>query len=114
MGVADGVYEWIHKNIDAGIYSRTMMKSAREAVLQGETDLIKILKRSYTKCQELKIQGSCTTCLLRLDLRTGTLQSVNVGDCGYVVLRKKKKKPKGHPAANAALHTIVHHSTAYD
>ena len=41
LGVADGVYMWKTKGIDSGLFSRTLMSSARESVKTGMSDVVK-------------------------------------------------------------------------
>ena len=36
--MADGVYGWKEQGIDSGLFSRTLMRYAREALAAGETD----------------------------------------------------------------------------
>ena len=38
LGVADGVYGWKEQGIDSGLFSRTLMRYARETIAAGETD----------------------------------------------------------------------------
>ena len=38
LGVADGVYGWKEQGIDSGLFSRTLMRYAREAIADGTTD----------------------------------------------------------------------------
>lgn len=38
LGVADGVYMWKQKGIDSGLFSRSLMRYAREAIMAGERD----------------------------------------------------------------------------
>lgn len=46
LGVADGVYMWKTKGIDSGLFSRTLMSSARESVKTGMNDVVKCKHRS--------------------------------------------------------------------
>ena len=41
MGIADGVYQWREKGIDAGEFSRLLMQTALENVEQGQPDVLK-------------------------------------------------------------------------
>ena len=41
LGVADGVYMWKAKGIDSGLFSRTLMSSARQNVKTGMNDVVK-------------------------------------------------------------------------
>ena len=41
LGVADGVYMWKQQGIDSGLFSRSLMTYARQAVIEGERDPVK-------------------------------------------------------------------------
>ena len=41
MGVADGVYMWKQQGIDAGEFSRSLMRYAKQAIKDGETNPVK-------------------------------------------------------------------------
>ena len=40
MGVSDGVYMWRSRGIDAGVFSRSLMLSAKNAVEYGQSDVL--------------------------------------------------------------------------
>ena len=40
LGVSDGVYMWRSHGIDAGVFSRSLMLSAKNAVQYGQTDVL--------------------------------------------------------------------------
>jgi hypothetical protein len=40
LGVADGVYMWRSRGIDSGVFSRSLMLSAKNAVLYGQVDVL--------------------------------------------------------------------------
>ena len=46
MGVADGVYAWKERGIDAGLFSRTLMSTARQEVDSGTDDVVKCERSS--------------------------------------------------------------------
>jgi len=90
MGVADGVSQWEDKGIDAGQFSRTLMKNARNIVKSLTYESIvrplDVLKESYARVKEKRIEGSCTACILTLDRSEKLLRAANLGDSGYIVL----------------------------
>ena len=51
LGVADGVYMWKTKGIDSGLFSRTLMSSARENVKTGMNDVVKCESPPRISCQ---------------------------------------------------------------
>ena len=50
FGVADGVYQWREKGIDAGEFSRLLMHTALEAVEAGQPDVLKGEDTSLHTC----------------------------------------------------------------
>lgn len=40
LGVADGVYMWRSRGIDSGVFSRSLMLSAKNAVEYGQVDVL--------------------------------------------------------------------------
>lgn len=40
LGVSDGVYMWRNQGIDAGVFSRSLMLSAKNAIEYGQTDVL--------------------------------------------------------------------------
>ncbi|KAK6946315.1 PPM-type phosphatase-like domain [Dillenia turbinata] len=83
IGVADGVGGWALKGIDAGEYARRLMKNCYVAVKKGEIDLKRVLGEAYAYT---KVAGSSTACLLSLS--GSKLHAINVGDSGFMVLRR--------------------------
>ena len=41
LGVADGVYGWKEQGIDSGVFSRQLMRHARDAIAAGQADPLK-------------------------------------------------------------------------
>lgn len=41
LGVADGVYEWREKGVDAGEFSRLLMHTALDTIEGGQPDVLK-------------------------------------------------------------------------
>ena len=41
LGVADGVYGWKEQGIDSGVFSRQLMRHARDAIATGQSDPLK-------------------------------------------------------------------------
>ena len=83
LGVADGVGSWYFRGVDPGIYARELMKLTEEAVSAGERDPKKILCEAYDGNKE---RGTSTACVALLD--DGQLNSVNVGDSGFIIIRE--------------------------
>ena len=86
MGVADGVGGWAEIGIDPGLYSRELMQHAKEKALETDPgpDMPQQLLEYAHKCT--KARGSCTACILCV--HEGTLHASNLGDSGFLVVRK--------------------------
>lgn len=41
LGVADGVYMWKQQGIDSGLFSRSLMRYAKQAIKGGAKDPVK-------------------------------------------------------------------------
>lgn len=86
LGVSDGVYMWRSQGIDAGVFSRSLMLSAKNAIQYGQTDVLNVMMDAASTVEENGIQGSATCCLVVVDTLQGRLNSANLGDSGYVIL----------------------------
>ena len=53
LGVADGVYMWKMQGIDAGLFSRTLMATARREVERGSADALAGAGRWSQRLQHL-------------------------------------------------------------
>ncbi|KAH7856130.1 hypothetical protein Vadar_033023 [Vaccinium darrowii] len=88
IGVADGVGGWAKMGVDAGEYSLELMTNSTIAVLnqpKGAVDPKQVLKQAYSNTMA---QGSSTACIITLNGHT--LNAVNVGDSGFMVVRGGK------------------------
>jgi len=87
VGVADGVGGWSLHGIDPAIYARSIMKDAKIAYEDLNVKLpIDILNYAYERAKG--ISGSSTACILVV---SGTrLQTLNIGDSGFLIVRDKK------------------------
>lgn len=86
LAVADGIYMWRDKGIDAGEFSRHLLQSCRKALEDGNSDALHILQLASSKVIEEQIQGSSTICLVLLDPSQGRLAAANLGDSGFILL----------------------------
>lgn len=74
LGIFDGVSAWMEEdNIDAGIFAFSLSKFTQE----------KDLKYAI---ENTTVKGSSTACVLSLD--NDILQTYNIGDSGFLLLRK--------------------------
>ncbi|XP_050228756.1 probable protein phosphatase 2C 55 isoform X2 [Mercurialis annua] len=86
IGLADGVGGWSRKGVDAGIYARELILNAEIAVREepdDEVDPSRVLQKAWSAT---KSQGSATACIL--SLQNNSLKVVNMGDSGFMLIRK--------------------------
>ncbi|KAI3969235.1 hypothetical protein MKW92_045166 [Papaver armeniacum] len=89
IGVADGVSSWAKFGIDSGEYSRQLMSNSLISIMEQvhfNADPMRVLTDAFSNTN---VQGSSTACILTLTTdKVQALRAVNVGDSGFVVLRK--------------------------
>nr|CCA25952.1 hypothetical protein SELMODRAFT_79882 [Albugo laibachii Nc14] len=70
VGVADGVGGWARKGIDAGEYSRSLMKMVQKTIVSIPKEVeklpspLQLLSFAHKKVQSM---GSSTACIVQLD-----------------------------------------------
>ena len=100
MAVADGVGGWTKRGIDPSKFSFGLV-SRMQALLQklGHVTPLALLKESYARMisdYEKGVDkpfGSSTACVVRLT-SDGLLQTCNLGDSGFMVLRNEGQEVK--------------------
>ncbi|CAD6215854.1 GSCOCG00000670001-RA-CDS [Cotesia congregata] len=95
IGVADGVGGWRHYGIDPGEFSSYLMKTCERLVSLGKFvphEPAGLLAKSYYELLENKqsILGSSTACVIVLNKETSSIYAANIGDSGFVIVRKGK------------------------
>lgn len=88
LGIADGVGSWSERNIDPGLYSRMLMEKSKQAVLEiplSEDVARQVLIQAH---KQTNLMGSSTACVVLLD--GSKLRTANLGDSGFMVLRKER------------------------
>ncbi len=98
LGVADGVGQWREQGIDAGEFSRALMRHSLESAVSsyGERRTAStLLVSAAARVQQEVIQGSSTVCLMVLDQATGIATIANMGDSGIVVGRRRAAPEDG-------------------
>ncbi len=84
LGVSDGVGGWAELGVDAGEYSRELCSNMDRFVSEtGNLDPRDALQSAYSATQSI---GTATACVITLD--GSTLKAANLGDSGFMVLRK--------------------------
>jgi protein phosphatase PTC7 len=87
VGVADGVGGWQLHGIDPSVYAKSIMNDAKRAYEEiGLKTPNEMLSFAYENAKH--IPGSSTACVLVLD--GDRLNTVNLGDSGFMVIRGKK------------------------
>ena len=91
IAVADGVGGWAESGVDPAKYSRQLCSNIDrlvEADSDGArfgTDPKRLLIDAESETREI---GSCTCCIAALDRHEPFLHTCNLGDSGYLLLRK--------------------------
>jgi protein phosphatase PTC7 len=95
LGVADGVGGWREHGIDPSLFSSSLMEACRSLIDNKLIDLNpltlkELLSRGYKQLIEDKqcIIGSSTACIVALHKEKSILHTANLGDSGFVVIRK--------------------------
>ena len=83
LGVSDGVGGWYFRGVNPGIYARELMRLTEVAIQAGQRDPVKALRQAYEGNKE---RGTATACVALLD--DGRLNSVNVGDSGFIIIHE--------------------------
>ena len=113
-GVADGVGGWREHGIDPSLFSSSLMEACRRLIDEKLIDLNpltlrELLSRGYQQLLEDKqciigrtsrlpsserwqngflFEGSSTACMVALHKEKSILHTANLGDSGFVVIRK--------------------------
>ena len=86
--VADGVGGWAESGIDPALYSKRLCSIIDVLFRSGDERYLvspkQLLVDAVKKNDEI---GSCTCCLIVLDEKAKIIQSCNLGDSGYMILR---------------------------
>ncbi|CAJ1329092.1 unnamed protein product [Effrenium voratum] len=99
FGLADGVGGWSQRGVDAGRFSRALLRSAhsrmrsRARALQ-RADLPGVAGEAFQAVRAERVEGSST--LLLGQLQQDVMSLLNVGDCGVLVLRPMEQLPRFH------------------
>ncbi|KAF0695864.1 Aste57867_13384 [Aphanomyces stellatus] len=96
FGVADGVGGWQESGVDPSAFSLALVDGAKDSFLR--TTSSRPLPRQlledalvHVKAGGDKNPGGSTAVFLVLDRHSGVLETANLGDSGYLVIRNKAK-----------------------
>ena len=94
FGVADGVGGWNQQGIDPKLLTSALIDNIRtEFTTFSEEPLKRLVEKAYEnmRLQRKEIRfGSCTLALLTFDHATNHLNSFNLGDSGFMIVRDGK------------------------
>ena len=89
IAVADGVGGWAESGIDPAIFSRKLCKNIDELFAKKQSEYIPSPKRLLIDAvTENKETGSSTCVIATLDKHHPQINTCNLGDSGYMLLRK--------------------------
>lgn len=108
MGVADGVYAWRERGIDPGRFAYYLMEQAYLNIKMGYDDIFRgqtafdesysnldlVLKTASRKMEAEGVYGSSTCCMLSINMNSGRLNSVLLGDSGFMVVGRRDHSPE--------------------
>lgn len=91
VSVADGVGGWAESGVDPAEYSRALCSIIKQ---QYDSDTMNKFKNQprdllISAVEENKKLGSCTCVILEIDDQDNSVNTVNLGDSGYLWVRKE-------------------------
>jgi len=101
IGVADGVGGWRAYGVDPGLFSNNLMRNCERLVKAGfftNSQPKALLEQGFREMQENKQQiiGSSTACLMMLSHSDLKLYTTNIGDSGFLVVRRGEVVHRSH------------------
>eukprot|EP00913_Durusdinium_trenchii_P010952 g10279.t1 len=105
FGLADGVGGWADRGVDAGKFSRALLRTALQ-----RADLAGVAREAFQAVRQESHTGSCT--LLLGQLQQDMVSLLNLGDCGIMVLRPMQKLPRFHGGTVTTEMRHLYRSTA--
>lgn len=92
LSVADGVGGWNLRGIDPSKYSRKLTKNIKELVDSDREKYIQNAKLLLVEAAQKNDEiGSSTFVVLTLDNNEQKVKTANVGDSGFIILKKNEK-----------------------
>jgi len=90
--VADGVGSWWEGGINPADYARSLMHACRHSCAQMKAEIElhpqQVLQRAWSEVERSRLVGSSTACLVALHPHKAELRAANVGDSGFLILRR--------------------------
>ena len=89
VAVADGVGGWAESGVDPAIYSKRLCSLFEELWETGDHRYLASPKNLLVDAVKRNTEtGSCTACIVQIDQEAPVLTTCNLGDSGYMILRK--------------------------
>ncbi|CAF0826949.1 unnamed protein product [Adineta ricciae] len=91
FGISDGAGGNLMYGFDPRLFSESLMRNCSTLADSGKystSEPKRLLCHAFDRVQTENCYGSATACVVGVDCETGQLHSVNIGDSGYVIVRK--------------------------
>lgn len=88
MAVADGVGGWAESGIDPAIFSKQLCKNIDQLITKGDHYIENPKRLLIDAVSNNREVGSSTCVIACLDKAKPLMYTVNLGDSGYMLLRK--------------------------
>ncbi|UJR28007.1 hypothetical protein I4U23_009265 [Adineta vaga] len=91
FGISDGAGGNLMYGFDPRLFSESLMRNCSTLANSGKystSEPKRLLCNAFDRVQTENCFGSATACVVGVDCETGQLHSVNIGDSGYVIVRK--------------------------
>ncbi|GHJ87708.1 hypothetical protein NliqN6_4110 [Naganishia liquefaciens] len=93
LGLSDGVGGWASEGVDPSLFSQALMwHASKQSDKNPSASVAKILSNAYEAVikEDGVPCGSATACVSSFDSTSGTLESINLGDSGFSIIRDGK------------------------
>lgn len=112
ISVADGVGGWNESGVDPSKYSNELCNNIKKEYLRNGHLFYANPKRLFIDaCNSTKSMGSATFCMCVLDLDKEYLNTLNMGDSGYMIIRGKSRDISN---PNKSLQKIINKNNSVD
>jgi protein phosphatase PTC7 len=88
LAVADGVGGWAESGIDPAIFSKRLCKNIDELIKKNENYIYDPKRLIIDAVSSNHETGSSTCVVVSLDKHKPLIYTANIGDSGYMLLRK--------------------------
>ena len=101
--VSDGVGGWAEHGVDPAKYSLELCHNINKLFIEKGNTLFHQPKQLFSESVTKTLnQGSATCCFCVLDLEKEYIHTLNLGDSGYIILRKQQNDIKNKDTSNSA------------